>query len=133
MKNKNYTLHTSQFVLPVLLAVLFISSCKKEPEEVEENDVITTVKLSVKDTASALPAVDYFFRDLDGEGGNNPVTDTFVLQANTYYEIELDLTNERQSPPQSVTEEIMDNKEEHAIIFQAHSYFRAAEFHVQRF
>lgn len=117
MRNTQYTVRTTKYLIPILFLITLISACRKEPEEVIENDVITTIKLSVKDTGSALPAVDYFFRDLDGEGGNSPVTDTFIMHPTTYYEIQLDLSNERQTPAQSVTAEIMANKEEHQLFF----------------
>src|SRR5437868_2886988 len=94
-RNTNYAIRTTKYAVLTFLMLLFISSCRKEPEETEENDVITTVKLSVKDTASALPAVDYTYKDLDGEGGNPPVSDTFILHPDTYYEFQLDFSNER--------------------------------------
>ena len=93
-------------------------SCKKEPENTIENDVITTIKLSLKDTTTGTPVVDYVFKDLDGDGGNPPVTDTLIMHPDTYYEIQLDLTNERQTPAQSVTAEINTNKEEHQLFYK---------------
>jgi hypothetical protein len=105
--------------LLMICSIALALSCKKEPEEEIENDVITTIKLTVNDTTTGIPSADYFFRDLDGEGGNNPVTDTFLLQSNKYYEIQLDLSNERQTPAQSVTDEINANKEVHQLFYDA--------------
>src|SRR4051812_17165387 len=109
IRNTNYALR-----ITMIIAVIAIISCRSKPEAVEENDVITTVKLTVKDTATGITN-NYTFKDLDGEAGNNPVTDTFVLQTNKYYEFTLDFSNERQTPTQSVTAEINANKEEHQI------------------
>jgi hypothetical protein len=104
--------------ISLLLITLALFSCRKEPEEVEENDVITTIKLTVADTATGSTSTDYYFRDLDGEGGNNPVTDTMQLQAGKEYSVQLDLSNERQTPAQSVTAEINANKDEHQLFFK---------------
>lgn len=120
-------------IILICFAALSVFSCKKEPKEVVENDVITTVKLSLTDTTIGIPVSDWYFRDLDGDGGNPPVADTFVMSQNKYYEIQLDLSNERQTPVQSVTAEINANKEEHQLFYHptplaAYSNFAYKDF-----
>ena len=106
-----------------LLALLFISTlvftgCSDDetPEQVNENEVITTMTITL--TATGQTDVVLRTQDLDGDGPNAPVlTVSGPLAANTVYNGSIVLLNETESPAENVTEEIEEEDEEHQFFF----------------
>ena len=91
MKTKIKTLVVLAFV------VFLIDSCNdtsNPPSPTDEGEVITTLKVELKDTISGA-LFSYYFRDPDGEGGNPPVQwDTIKLDTQRVYKVELKILNE---------------------------------------
>lgn len=107
------------------LVILVMSACKKdddkapEPSPAEnEEEVITTLKLSFTDPTGTQPAVEAAFRDPDGEGGSGPdLFDTIRLVANTTYNVSLVLLNETTTPATDISAEVKEEGDEHLICF----------------
>ena len=116
MKKINY------LFLTFLLAGVALSSCDKdEPEDPvipNEEEVITTLLLTLVPQDGG-EAVVFSFRDLDGDGGDAPVLITPPLDSNTVYMGSLELKNEIVNPAEDITEEILEEAEEHQFFFQS--------------
>lgn len=96
-------------------------SCKDPstpPTPTNESELITTVKVELTDTLTG-QKLNYFFRDLDGEGGNAPSQwDTIKLSDSSFYKVSMRFLNE--SNPNSVidiTSQIAAEKTNHIICF----------------
>lgn len=110
--NKNKSLFVA-----LALALLF-SACKREPKIPNEQEVITTLVYTLTPSGGGTTAT-FTFRDVDGDGGNNPVLTTTNLQANTTYAGAVVLTNEQASPTEDVTAEISEEEDEHQFFFSS--------------
>ena len=104
-----------QFVFCLALIVLNAACKKDDPVIPNEEELITTFTYTLS-AAGAAPVV-LSFTDLDGDGGNAPVINGGTLQANTTYTGTIDLLNEAESPAESITEEIAEEKEDHQFFF----------------
>lgn len=102
--------------LGLILSVLFyVSSCKKFTEgESNDEELITTVKLNFTQGANTQS---FQIRDIDGPGGNDPVTDTIVLPANTTYNVALELMNEAANPVEDITAEVEEENLAHRFYY----------------
>ncbi|HEY0056227.1 MAG TPA: hypothetical protein VGB63_12790 [Pedobacter sp.] len=102
--------------------VITVSSCKKNDDElpkVEENELITTVKLKFTNKANASDVKLFNWKDLDGQGGNNPQIDEILLAPNTAYRMEIDaILNEAQSPAVNIKEEVAKEADDHLFVFK---------------
>lgn len=102
-------------------ALVALASCKKEDPEQDdhhdhhEEELITTVIYTL--TSDNDTAV-FTFRDIDGDGGNPPVITEDTLMANTNYEGAIVLLNESETPAEDITEEIIEEAEEHQFFYQ---------------
>jgi hypothetical protein len=107
-----------QAFLPVILAsVLFVSSCKKDPVNPNDGELITTVKVEFIENISGAKQ-SFEFRDLDGEGGNAPSKfDEITLSANKTYKCEVYLLNESVTPVDDITLEIEAEADDHQFYY----------------
>lgn len=101
-------------LLFLFLTCFVFVSCKDSVEPEEENELITTVKLSF--TAGGKTLV-YSYKDLDGDGGNFPVIDKIVLSPNTDYIVSTEFLDESKTPVVSITQEILAEADEHLVIY----------------
>lgn len=103
-----------------LAAALNFSSCKEdEPEDPiipNEEEVITTLNYTLTPQGEGT-AVVLSFQDLDGDGGDDPVITSGVLDSNTTYVGVLELLNELEDPAEDITEEVAEESEEHQFFF----------------
>lgn len=99
--------------------ILFIacSSDDDKPMPVNEEEIITTVKVSLTpDTGGDTITMES--KDLDGDGPNTPiVTVSSNLQANTTYNGSIVLLNETESPAEDITEEVKEEDEDHQFFY----------------
>ena len=104
--------------LPVLMfGVLLVSSCKKDPVNPNDGELITTVKVEFIESVSGAKQ-SFEFRDLDGEGGNAPSKfDEISLSANKTYKCEVYLLNESVTPVDDITLEIEAEADDHQFYF----------------
>lgn len=95
----------------------FLNGCKDDaPDPVNEEELITTLRLTFT-PAAGTPSV-LQFQDLDGDGGNPPVITSDTLNANTNYAVAISVLNESESPVEDITTEIQNEGEEHQFFFQ---------------
>lgn len=104
--------------LLILFSALFVWTACEDDDPVIPNqeEVITTLRMQLTPTAGG-GSVTLEFRDLDGEGGDDPVITGGTLDANTDYTGSLELLNEAETPVEIVTEEIEEEDEEHQFFF----------------
>lgn len=108
---KNYSL-----ILFATMLLLFTSCDSDDPKPVNEEEVITTVRLTFTPTSGGA-AIVAAWRDLDGDGGNAPVVDPINLAANTTYGMTVQFLNEQESPAEDITTEVAEEAEEHQVFF----------------
>lgn len=123
MKNLKYYLST-------ILFLSLIISCSKDsitvaadesaevPDEVEEQEVITTMTITLTPTSGSTAVVTLQTQDLDGDGPNAPeVTVSGNLTAGVVYSGDMEWLNELVSPAEVVTEEIEEKDLEHQVFY----------------
>lgn len=109
----NYLLYISIF--SVIASVLF--SCEKsDPVIPNEEELITTLRFTLVPAGGGTPVI-FSFRDLDGDGGNDPEITGGTLIANTGYTGSLQLLNELDQPVINITDEIEEEAEQHQFFF----------------
>ncbi len=105
-------------------ASLAVTGCKKEDEpEPNDNELITTVTLSLTKAGSTTP-VTITFKDIDGPGGAAATITpaTLALDANAAYTTKLRFLNESVTPAEDITEEVeMKESDEHQVYYAAAS------------
>ena len=103
--------------LPVVLAVVALSGCKKDkPEPVNEEEVITTVKLTFTSATGGSPVVAEW-KDADGDGSGAPVVGSATLSANRTYAMTVEILNESVVPATNTTGEIKAEAQDHQLFF----------------
>lgn len=100
-----------------LFCCLFTACEPEEPEVINEEEVITTLNYTL--TSEDGSTVVLSFQDLDGDGGNAPVISEGTLEANTNYSGSLELLNEQTDPVDNITNEIIEEAEDHQFFFQS--------------
>ena len=99
-----------------ILAVLFSSCLKEALEEENEEEVITTLKLTFVPEGGGTNLV-YAFDDPDGPGGVLPTQDSIILAPNKNYNVTLQLLNRTLTPPEDITEEVAAEPEAHRFFY----------------
>lgn len=106
----------SKYVLIPSLVIL--AGCDpKDPIPVEEQELITTLRISFQKTGTTDDPVTFSWKDLDGSGPAFPVIDEIVLDAHAEYAVALELLNESGSPAENITAEIEEEDEDHQFFF----------------
>ncbi len=102
-------------LLIFIVAAMFITSCEKDdPEPVNEEELITTVRVDCVPQAGG-QSVELSFVDLDGDGGQAPVITGGEFKANTLYNVEVTFLNETETPAEDITEEVREEGDEHQV------------------
>lgn len=104
---------------------ILLNSCKKDeddvtnPPDVNEEELITSMILTFTDSSGIEILKTVAFRDIDGEGGNGPIQfDTIRLSANTTYYSNIILLNETVTPPDTISNEVKEEGDEHLFCFE---------------
>lgn len=119
---------TSTLILSLtFLMLLALNACKpkceRHPDDAEcvgEEEIITSLKVTFKDSATGAVAYVYQFKDADNNGVPEQF-DTIKLQSNKTYKAELQFLNEAVNPAEDVTGEIEEEKNDHLIALHAHN------------
>jgi len=105
--------------LTIVILTIFSSCDKKEKEDPiipNEEELITSLYFTLIDTL-ANDTVLFSFKDLDGDGGNDPEIINGELQANTNYIGKIGLYNESVDPRENITIEIQNEADHHQFFF----------------
>jgi len=110
------------FLSTALAATLLVSGCKDDdPAPVNEEELITTVKLSFQAMNGESPVGDakvFTWKDLDGSGSNAPVIDDIDLDVATTYTVTVTILNESNAQNvQDITEEISEENTAHQFFY----------------
>lgn len=108
------------FAMMFMSLSLLMTACTKDdptPPPVNEEELITTVKLKIKETGATTPNV-ITWKDVDGIGGNPPTIQSIQLSANKTYEVEVEFLDESKNPPLDITEEILEEADDHEVFYQ---------------
>lgn len=98
----------------VLIGSLLLTSCDPdEPEDENEEEVITTLVYTLTD-ASGNDVV-FSFVDLDGDGSGAPVINVGTLAANTSYTGSVEFRNDVEG--EDITEEVAEEDDEHQVFY----------------
>jgi hypothetical protein len=104
----------------VALCVAAISSCDEEPEPPNQEELITSVNLTLTPSGIIpMPIVTLSFLDLDGDGGNPPVITEGTLMPSTQYSVEIELLNESLSPAADITAEVEAEGVDHQFFYSS--------------
>lgn len=115
------------FFFLLFILVLGIASCKKDDQkpddmpthpEMHDEELITTLILTLEDTSGIQPSVTATFRDVDGPGGLAPSAfDSIYLKSHTTYNCAITLLNESVEPAENISEEVLEEADEHLFCF----------------
>ncbi len=104
-----------------------LSSCNRDDELVSvppavanETELITTMQVHFTEVGMPSNTFTYEYSDVDGFGGNPPVADTIILDINKTYNVTIDVLNESETPTDTLTGEIDDEKNDHLFCFEVH-------------
>ena len=105
-------------VFLALAILITVASCSSEdPEPVNEEELITTVRVTFTNTQDATDVVTATFTDLDGPGGDDGVAVNPTLSANSAYTATVEFLNEAETPTEDITEEVAEEDDEHQVFF----------------
>jgi len=105
------------FAMLALGAFLFTACDKDDDHNHDEQELITTVKLTFTEVGGG--STTFTVKDLDGDGGNPPVADEIKLKANTAYTIGVEFLDESGDHTHDITEEVKEEADEHLVCFTA--------------
>ena len=98
--------------------ILFASCKKKNVDAPNEEELITTVKVTLTPIGGGVPVVAEW-KDLDGPGGALPVIGNISLDPGKSYNCALDFLDETKSPVDEITDEIVSEGTDHQIYYEA--------------
>ena len=110
MKSYNY------LCISIMCISLALSSCEKDPQIPNEEELITTLTYTLTPVSGGETVI-FSFKDLDGDGGFNPVVVAGRPKANTVYNSVVGLYNESISPPDTITTEVSEEALEHQFFY----------------
>lgn len=107
--------------MAAMVAAVSFAGCKKDQAlpDVEEEELITTLRLKFVNKAIATDVRTFSYKDLDGDGGNAAVIDEIRLAANSSYTMTVDaVLNESASPAEDIKAEILEEADEHLFVYK---------------
>lgn len=105
---------------------LVLLSCSKDddsPAMVNEEEVITSIVVTLNEGSNTVKLSSV---DLDGDGPNPPVLSVENLKANTTYTGAVAFLNEAESPIEDITEEVLEEADEHQVFYEFSGAITAA-------
>jgi hypothetical protein len=115
------TLHflKSGFLFLISISLMGWMACKPStPPDPNEEELITTVLISLRDSSGIEPNKSFLYRDIDGDGGAAPsVFDTIRLTSNKTYFADLYFLDESKQPADTVSNEVKAEADEHLVCY----------------
>ncbi|HNQ61677.1 MAG TPA: hypothetical protein PKJ62_04740 [Bacteroidia bacterium] len=116
---------TQKTVLILVTLFTFFIGCKKDEDPVpqpqppsNEEEVITTMRLTFVDSSDHSNVITASFRDPDGDGGlAYDLFDTIRLEQNKTWETSILLLNETVVPADTISNEVLDEGDEHLFCY----------------
>ena len=116
---------TKKLLLLPFAILLVWTGCKKDDDAVatphavhNEEEVITTIKLTFVDSANTSNIKYATFRDPDGDGGAAyDIFDTIKLEANKTWNTSILLLNESGAPVDTISNEVLEEANDHLFCF----------------
>lgn len=118
MKTMKTTKMTRNFFYAA--AALTLLACESDdlPEVINEEELITTVEVTLTNTTDPNNVVVYKRVDLDGDGPGQPIfTTTGNVQANATYTGATRFLNETTNPVEDITVEVAEEATEHEVFY----------------
>jgi hypothetical protein len=106
-----------KMVLGVVISSALVTSCKKDAVEDNEEEVITTMKLSFVPVGGGTTFT-YQFDDADGPGGTAPVQDEILLAPSKTYNVTVQLLNKTATPVADITTEVKAESDAHRFYYE---------------
>ncbi|MCU0382596.1 MAG: hypothetical protein MUF68_00890 [Cyclobacteriaceae bacterium] len=104
--------------LSVMAFATLLVACDDDPEAVNEEELITTVQVDLFAGDSETSSATLTFYDEDGDGPTAPVFEQEgIIYSGTTYSAVATFLNEEESPAEDVTEEILEEANDHLICF----------------
>jgi hypothetical protein len=104
------------------ISSLILTACKTsepKPNQAPDNEyeLITTVQLEFEDSLTQIKSY-VIFKDLDGDGGNNPSQfDSIYLDTQRTYFMRILLLDESKTPTDTISNEVLDEANDHLFVF----------------
>jgi len=112
-------------ILLFLGIVLSFTACKKDddnvanPQNPNENEMITTVQVLLTNTANPADQVKVTYRQIQGlRTSLSPFVETMKLKANTTYSAEIFLLDESKTPADTISNEVREEGDAHQLFFK---------------
>ncbi len=109
--------YVKSILLIFILSVGLISCNDDDPIIPNEEELITTIIYTLTPVGVEGDDVVFSFKDLDGDGGTDPVIEEGVLAANTTYTGTIEFLNELETPVEDITEEVIEEGDEHQVFY----------------
>lgn len=111
---------TIKFGFLTLACATIITSCNKktDPPTPDEQELITTVKIQLlEEFSSFVQTYEYKVENGFGGSGGTIKIDSIKLKPNTKYDAVLTVLNEKATPIEDITEEIIEESNDHLFFF----------------
>jgi hypothetical protein len=103
----------------MVLAGALFSACKKDdPVETNDEEVITTMRLTFVPVGGGA-TLTYQFDDADGPGGAAATIDEIVLAPSKVYNVSVTLLNKTKTPVEDITTEVRGEADAHRLYYEA--------------
>jgi hypothetical protein len=107
-----------KLTMGLVLAGTLFSSCEKDDPEKNEEEVITTLRLTLVPVGGGA-TLTYQLDDPDGPGGAAPTLDDIVLAPSKTYNVSIQVLNKTANPVEDITPEIADEDDAHRFYYEA--------------
>ena len=106
----------SIFAIVIFMISTLFPSCKKDAMEENEEEVITTMKLTFVPVGGGTN-LEFSFDDPDGPGGAAPTQQAITLAAAKTYNVTVQLLNKTASPAEDITDEVNAESDAHRFYY----------------
>lgn len=106
-----------QISIGIALTGILFSACKKDKEEGNDEEVITTMILKLTPTTGGA-TVQFKYDDPDGPGGSAPTKEVVTLAPNKKYDVEILLLNKTVNPADTISAEVEEESDAHRFYFE---------------